>query len=591
MAEENTFDFKAYIDERYGLSNNAAAFEEGIKQYTKFCPFCNGTDFAIYHSGVFNSDDVMWSCNCLSEYLENHKEILEPKLNKGKFPFKLKEMYQPVEFFMLYDKVQYRTAANKIKKLTAEQPKQEEVEQDQEEVFELKTLDYARFAKYLVNKYNYSFIDKMLCVKDGDIYRIVNDEDIEFTIMDNIYNSKISHRKEITRYVRRFATKRTPSHKKYILFNNGVYNLEKKELEPFQDDMVFFNKIPVDYNPMVKQCVPVDNFFNGISCNDEQIKTLLIQMIGYCLYRDNVMSKFFILQGEGSNGKSTLFEFIMKLLGADNFSDLELISFSDKFGVGAIRHKLVNLGDDIDDVYIEKCATIKKAVTGEPITVEEKFQPKYSMRYYGKLIFSANSLPKMSDKTNGMKRRLIIVPMKAKFEGKNNNENILDDITTKEALEYTIMLAIEQLHIILKTKEFISSDAVRRATDAYNKENNPIIQFLEDVNGYKMEYRKGKKLPLPYLFSLWESYCIKNNIKTMKSLDSFKKDIEMNGAYCGLGKVTIKRSKANVEESRLFQAYGVEHRENIWFLYDYYILEEKERQLDMDYANAMSHTK
>lgn len=507
---------------------------------------------------------------------ECFKEI-DPKYWEGK-------RYTATALLMFVYGDNKEQARNRAERLIAHEYEDVQ-EEEQQDVFELKTLDYARFAKYLVEKYDYAFIDNTLFFRRGDIYEIALDEEIEFSIMDNIYNSKISHRREIVRYIRRFAPNKTQTSKRYILFNNGVYDIEKKKMQQLTNDMVFLNKIPVNYDPDAPHDQEIDNFFNSLACGDKQVATLLIQMISYCLYRDNTWQKFFILKGKGGNGKSTLFELIEHVLGINNISNLELQNFADTFGVGVIRNKLVNMGDDIDDAYIEKCSIMKKAVTGERIGVEEKFQPKYYFKYYGKLIFSANNLPKMSDKSDGMKRRLVIVPMNADFRNGNGDDDILDKITTTKALQYLLKIAMDQLHIILKDRKFIECTAVNETTDDYNSENNPIIQFLKDMNGFKFEYSKGKRLPLKYVFALWQSYSHNNNIKTNKSLQNFKQDIEMNMAECGLGLPKLMRRPANIEEARKFQLYQIEYRSNEWFIDNCYIVENDDRQLDIDYAN------
>ena len=353
-------------------------------------------------------------------------------------------------------------------------------------MFDMKDLDYKEFANLLIKKYGIVNIENTLYRYENGLYKVIDDKQLDWLIMDNCYNSKISHRKEITRYIEKDAPVKKESDSRYILFNNCIYDIKTKKTLEISKDYVFINRIPFDYNASAEQQEVLDKFFDELACGDSEIHHLIIQFIAYCLYRSNKLGKFFIIKGRGGNGKSTLFEFIEYVLGSDNTSYLPLESMNDKFGVGVIRNKLVNLGDDIEDTYIEKMGLVKKAVTGQTIKYEEKYQPIQYFAYKGKLIFSANNIPKMSDKTDGLKRRLIVIPFNADFTNKNvADPDVLEKICTVEVAEYMLKIAVDSLHEILSNRGFVKSVKAEQATLEYNKENNPIIEFLEefDVDG------------------------------------------------------------------------------------------------------------
>jgi putative DNA primase/helicase len=347
----------------------------------------------------------------------------------------------------------------------------------------LSNLNYDMFSKYLITKNTIVTIDKTLYRYSQGSYTLLDDDEMEFIIMDSLENSKISHRKEIVRYIQKNAPKKVQCTSRYILFNNGIYDIATKNMLPLDNTHVFLNKIPHNYNPKAEINKDIDNFFEDISCNNAEIKTLLIQVIGYCMYRSNKLGKFFILQGGGGNGKSTLFKLMQYVLGADNVSELSMEDLSGKYGVGAIRNKLVNLGDDIEDKFIEKVANVKKLATGETISTEEKFKNKQYFKYYGVLVFTANTVPRMSDKSDGLKRRLVIIPLEADFKNTvKADPNILEKLCTEDVAEYIISQAVIQLHEILYNKQFIKCQRVIEATEEYNRGNNPILEFLNEFN-------------------------------------------------------------------------------------------------------------
>ena len=106
-----------------------------------------------------------------------------------------------------------------------------------------------------------------------------------------------------------------------IAFRNGILNIRTMELLPFSPEYIITNKIPWDYNPNAYSEV-LDNALNQWSCNEPEIRLLLEECVGYCLYRKNHLEKAFILTGQGANGKSTFLDVIKNLLGTKNYSPL-----------------------------------------------------------------------------------------------------------------------------------------------------------------------------------------------------------------------------------------------------------------------------
>ena len=381
----------------------------------------------------------------------------------------------------------------------------EDKPQEQSDKFPLSNLNYDVFSKYLINKHTIVTIDKSLYRYNEGVYTLLDDDEMDFIIMDSLENSKISHRKEIVRYVQKNAPKKVQCGSRYILFNNGIYDIVTRNMLPIDDKYVFLNRIPHNYNPSVAENKAIDRFLNDISCNNEEIKTLIVQVIGYCMYRSNKLGKFFILQGGGGNGKSTLFKLMQYVLGSDNVSELSLEDLSGKYGVGVIRDKLVNLGDDIEDKYIDKVSNVKKLATGETISTEEKYKNRQYFKYYGVLVFSANTIPRMSDKSDGLKRRLVIVPLEADFKNSGKADlNILEKLCMEECAEYLISQAIIQLHVILNNKQFIKCQRAIEATEEYNRENNPILAFLDE---HKVDGEPVAKCYQKYLWSIQDDHC------------------------------------------------------------------------------------
>lgn len=269
--------------------------------------------------------------------------------------------------------------------------------------------------------------------------------------------------------------------KNSIIFNNGTFFLDTGDFEEGENkEYVSVNRIPHNYNKEAYSEV-VEKILNKVSCNDESVKDLILEMFGYCLYRDSSFRKAFILVGQRRNGKSTILRALRKMLGSENCSALDLNELSSRFNSSALYNKLANIGDDIEGNYIEDLGIFKKLTSGESVRAEQKGKDMFSFSNYAKLIFSANEIPRTKDTTGAVLDRLILIPFNAKFleTDKDYNPLISEQLLQEEAQEYLIQLSLKALKKLLTSRQFEKNYGVEELKKEYEKTNNPIEYFIE----------------------------------------------------------------------------------------------------------------
>ena len=343
----------------------------------------------------------------------------------------------------------------------------------------LTDLDYALFAKYLIEKYTIVKIGEHLHRYKNGLYVYLTDNEFDKVVIEEVYNSKTRDRAEFYKYVECYAEQKEQSNKRYILFNNGVYDIEQGQLLPISPDFVFCNRIPHNYNPNAAKSDIFEDFIQSIVKYDQEAERLLKEVIGYCFYRSNFLQVFLFIEGGGGNGKSTFSEFMQYLLGAENVSLLTLDEMKNEFNLPQLQGKLLNIGDDIEDEYVEKVGVLKKIVSGEAFQAGGKFKDKKPMRFYGKTIFTGNSLPKMNDKTNGLKRRMTILPFLNYFKN-NPDVDLPDKLRQEEVAEYAIKVGLEGLHNVISKRGFTLPKISQEAIKKYNEKNNHVLEFIEE---------------------------------------------------------------------------------------------------------------
>lgn len=349
--------------------------------------------------------------------------------------------------------------------------------------FKKNTFLFDKFATYLKNNLNIIRIDGRLHMYENGIY-IAGEKRIEAEMIKLIPNLSANKRREVMAYLELLVTTNTkPTSANYIAFRNGVYNIVDDTLEEFSAGHIITNRIDYDYNPNAKSEV-VDRTLDKLACGDKEIRALLEEAIGYCFFRRNELRKCFILTGDKRNGKSTYLSVIETLLGENNIASLDLKELDKQFKTAELFGKLANIGDDIGDEFIPNPAIFKKLVSGNSITVERKGKDPFKFANYAKLLFSANDIPRIKDKSGAVKDRLIIIPFEATFSKSDPDYDpyIKDKLTTQDSIEYFIKLGVAGLKRVLENKAFTTSQKVEKTIVDYEQSNNPILLFFEELD-------------------------------------------------------------------------------------------------------------
>lgn len=341
---------------------------------------------------------------------------------------------------------------------------------------------FDQFALYLIKKLNIKKINGQLHFYDNGCYHSNNDR-IENAMLGVIPTLRAAQRTEVFKYIAVTCCDNVEtSDPRLICFHNGIYDIATGELLPFSPDVVITNQIPWDYNPLAYSDV-VDGMLNKLSCGDGEIRSLLEEMAGYCFLRRNELRKYFILTGDKSNGKSTYLNMIGTMLGEENICTIDMKNIGEKFTNAELFGKLANIGDDIGEGYIEDSSEFKKFVSGDSVQVQYKGEKPFFFKNYAKFIFSANTIPRVKDKSGAVLNRTIIIPFNATFSKDDPDFDpfISDKLKTQAAIEYLIVLGVEGLKRVLARMSFTESKKVTEALKEYNEENNPIVTFLNEL--------------------------------------------------------------------------------------------------------------
>ena len=379
--------------------------------------------------------------------------------------------------------------------------------------FEGQKFLHDKFANYLKLNDHICRINGQLHIYNGKIY-VAGYNAIENRMIKYIPTLRSQQRKEVLQYLEVICDKNLPVKKNVnlIAFDNGIYDINTKQLLDFSPNYHITNLIPHNYQPGSYDST-VDDVFNRLSCDDKDIRAVIEEAIGFCFYRKNELSQTtFIFVGDKANGKSTLLAMIKRLLGYENYAALDMEELDERFSTIQLANKLANIGDDLSNNFLQgkTVSTFKKVASGNTLKGEFKGKDIVYFEPYCKQFYSTNDLARMKDPTGAILRRLLIIPMNAYFSKDNTDYDpyIIDKLTSENAMEYLINISLEGLQRVLANNGFTTTSAINEQLDDFNRANNPLINFVEECECDSADYLTTT--PITTIYSRYTVYCEDN---------------------------------------------------------------------------------
>lgn len=245
----------------------------------------------------------------------------------------------------------------------------------------------------------------------------------------------------------------------------------------FSDNWFMTGKAYYPYEPTAT-CEKFDKFLAWLTRHDDEVQELILQFMAYTLMPELQLQKFLILTGSGANGKSVLLHIWRRLLGDDNVASVTLERLTHNFSLAGLAEKRANIVSDLPEIDKPSEGVLKQIVDGSPLPIEQKYKPVYSAPINCRLIFATNTLPRFRDRSEGLWRRLIIVPCTA----------VVDETEAVESYEKTfwdetsgiLNRVIAAGRRLVAAGRFVLPDRCLRANRAHKLEANPAAMFVAE---------------------------------------------------------------------------------------------------------------
>ena len=276
--------------------------------------------------------------------------------------------------------------------------------------------------------------------------------------------------------------------------------------------------LDVSYDPTAYD-KNVDDFIDFICCGRADMRVVLEEILGHILLVTKFPHKIFFLTGSGANGKSTFVEMITKWTG-ELSSHVDIANFDDGTSLTSLIGKIVNVADDVDAIYLEKSKNLKTMASGNTVGCRAIYSQPITLKNTATLIFTANEPPVFKDKSQGIGRRLVIIP----FDNvvKERIYNLDDLLSSDNAKSYLLNLALGGIKRILDNKlEMSDSKTIEDATKQYYLDNDSVLAYLND-------YGDIDGNPVSSVYEAYTDYCEDSNLKAV-SLNKFSRRLKSLG--------------------------------------------------------------
>ena len=272
---------------------------------------------------------------------------------------------------------------------------------------------------------------------------------------------------------------------------------------------------PEDYITKITAAAPGDkgeslwlDSLDTIFCKDQELIDYVQQIVGMAAVGRVYMEALIIAYGEGSNGKSTFWNTVARVLGtySGNMS-------ADALTVGCKRNvkpelaeakgKRLLIASELEEGVRLNTSIIKQLCSTDEIFAEKKYKDPFSFTPSHTLVLYTNHLPKVGAMDSGIWRRLIVIPFNAKITGSSDQKNYADHLA-ENASPYIMAWIIEGAEKAIKNNFRIPlPKCVEDAIAKYRQDNDWLSHFIEDCCevGDGMEEKSGE------FYRAYRSYC------------------------------------------------------------------------------------
>jgi len=318
--------------------------------------------------------------------------------------------------------------------------------------------------------------------------------------------ARVSSVAELARFMIYVPTHKWDSVSQNIVLQNGTLDLKTLQLREHSPQDYATRTLQYDYDPQAT----APYFDYALHSTIPEAVEFFQEFAGYCLTADTSLETAVWFYGPPGSGKSTLLHGLTTMMG-DLAGLLSLAQIErSQFALANLPGKRLVMSTEQPSMYLRSTWILNALISGETVTIEQKNQKAYTIIPQAKVAFAMNDLPKVSDASNGLFRRVKVIKFPLLRE-EDRNET-LKFLISKEA-PGILNWAIEGLQRLRTRKKFDVPQSVRDATEDFKRENDKAAMFLEECCVVDAEARTQSQL----LYEHYKTWCLDNGHRVESS--------------------------------------------------------------------------
>jgi len=176
-----------------------------------------------------------------------------------------------------------------------------------------------------------------------------------------------------------------------------------------------------------------ERFLREVFIDDLEMVEFVQRMVGYCLTGLTVEQKLFFCHGSGANGKSTLIDLLLWLMGTYAVKMPALALMQTKVErhpteLAQLRGRRLAVSSELEEGQFWAESRIKELTGDETMTARFMRQDFFEFRMSQKHLIAGNHKPRLRGGDAAIARRFVLVPFNAKFEGTSRDPKMLEKL-------------------------------------------------------------------------------------------------------------------------------------------------------------------
>lgn len=291
--------------------------------------------------------------------------------------------------------------------------------------------------------------------------------------------------------------------------SNGVVDLRTGELKPHAPEWMLTKLCPTPYvEPTPEQQAQWQKFLSDITCGDERLAEYLQMVIGYGLTGEATEQKVFFVYGTGANGKSTFFEALAYALGDYAYmAPTDIIAIKEgrldthPTLLAQLAGRRLVVCSETEDTHVLNAARVKLLSGIDKVAARFLFRNYFTFKPTHTLFIMTNHLPIVRDLSEGIWRRIVIVPFLAVFPEDRADKQLLERL--KECAPAILRWAVEGARKWYEKRRLPVIPQIEKYIREYRLESDSVVQFLRECC-HRVE---GEMVPFSELYNRYITWC------------------------------------------------------------------------------------